>query len=87
MQPITLTNERELHKDQPLNNKEIKEFRSLLGQLSWAVSQAKSDLSFDLCLLCRSAKDCTTKELIKLNKLLEKAKRENVRLRFEFPVK
>ena len=85
MQPITLTNERELHKDQPLNNKEIKGFRSLLGQLSWAVSQAKSDLSFDLCLLCRSAKDCTIKELIKLNKLL--ANRENVRLRFEFPVK
>ena len=44
--------------------------------------QARLDLAFEICMLSSNCKNTTVNEIIQANKILEKARRENIFLRF-----
>ena len=79
MKTVTIINKKKLHKGQLYNDDELKKFRTFLGQLRWFAGQCRPGLLLDLCLLSSSVYHCTIKELVKLNEVLEKAKKENFR--------
>ena len=68
---------------EPLNENELKQFRSIIGQLRWAAGQTRPDIAFDCCELSSSVKHATIKDLLRANKVLSRAKSEPVVLTFK----
>ena len=48
---------------EPLNTNELKQFRSVIGQLGWAAGQTRPDIAFDCCELSSSVEHATTEDL------------------------
>ena len=55
--------------------------RTLVGQLGWITGRTRPDLAFEVCQLS-SILNCSKVDILKANKLLLKAKNENISLRF-----
>ena len=57
--PLRMGNGRSMAKSSELSDSQRKEFRSLIGQLSWIATQMRPDIVFDVCELsghCRNTK-------------------------------
>ena len=55
--PIVITKARTLQKESLLNQSEVSQLRSLVGQILWAANQTRSDISFDACMLAAKLKN------------------------------
>ena len=59
----------------------------MVGQLGWVAGQTRPDLSFEVCQLSSCFNHATVNDVLKANKLLKKAKQENISLSFGVPGK
>ena len=73
---------RESEKKEVLKDKEKKEYRALVGQLNWVSTHTRPDIEFETCVLSSVFQEEKVAELIILNKLVERIKRENVNIYF-----
>ena len=69
-------------KKEVLKDKEKKEYRALVGQLNWVLTNTRPDIEFETCVLSSEFQEEKVAELIRLNKLVERVKRENVNIYF-----
>ena len=56
------------------NDKDLKSFRTLIGQLWWTLNQTHPDISFNLGELSSSVNDATVEHILKANKILKMPK-------------
>ena len=82
--PINKTRlaERNFKERNRLTEIERKAYRALVGQLNWVATHTRPDAAFETCALSSSYKEATLDDLIRLNKLAERVKREHVNLFF-----
>ena len=80
LQPIII--DKPSDKSEKLTKKMFKEYRALTGQLSWAAEMTRPDLSFDARELSTKNKQATYGDILKANKVLKKAQKENVSIKF-----
>ena len=59
-----------------------KGYRAITGQLSWAAEMTRPDISFDVRELSSRNKEATFGDILKANKVLKKAQKEQVRIKF-----
>jgi hypothetical protein len=69
--------------DEKLNKEEMKAYRGLTGQLSWAADNTRPDLAYDVRELATKTKDACLKDLQRANKVLKKAQISCVRLTYK----
>ena len=72
----------EADNDSILTKTEFKAYRGLTGQLNWAAECTRPDLAFDVRFLATRNKCATLKDITNANKILKKAKFENVRIKY-----
>ena len=65
-----------------MGDKEKKEYRALVGQMNWVSTHKRPDIAFETCVLSSAFQEAKVAELIRLNKLVERVKRENVNIYF-----
>ena len=65
-----------------LNKAEFKKYRALTGQLSWAAENTRPDIAYDVRELATKNKDATLEDLTKANKVLKKAQKEDVKIKY-----
>ena len=80
--PIDISKERKRDQSIKLNQNELDCLKTVIGQLGWFTSQTRPDLAFETCMLRSTSKNATVNEIIQANKILEKAQKENLILRF-----
>ena len=69
-------------KDEKLNTEELKDFRKLTGQLSWAAQNTRPDLSFDVRDLATRSKSATLQDIKLANKVLKKAQQTDIKIKY-----
>ena len=79
---IPISKKRASEKNVNLDGKEKKEYRALVGQLNWVATHTRPDISFETCALSSSFYDAKVADLLRLNKLVERVKRESINLYF-----
>ena len=79
---IPISKKRASEKNVNLDEKEKKEYRALVGQLNWVATHTRPDISFETCALSSSFYDAKVADLLRLNKLVERVKRESINLYF-----
>ena len=79
---IEISRERTKNKSDKLTDDELKSYRTLIGQLSWAANQTRPDISFSVCELSSAVKHATVEHLLKANKVLKNVKDQQVVLTF-----
>ena len=82
MTHIEIDKDRKACKNETLTSEELEQFRTLVGQLGWIAGQTRPDLSLETCFLSSRGAKASVEDLLKANKLLDKAKREAVTLNF-----
>ena len=86
LKPIPISKARIADKNNPDKNKlhehEKKDFRALVGQVTWVGTHTRVDAAFEACVLSGSYYEATIDDLIRLNKLVERIKRGNANLFF-----
>ena len=80
---IVITKARTLQKDSLLNQSEVSQLRSLVGQILWAANQTRPDISFDACMLAAKLKNARVQDILDANKVVKKIKSETVILKFQ----
>ena len=80
LQPISI--EKPVDKNKKLSKYMFKKYRALTGQLSWAAEMTRPDLCFDARELSSRNKDATYADIKKANKILKKAQKEDVSIKF-----
>ena len=74
VKPITLDKSRKTMSDAPLEPKEVKMLRALIGALAWPAGQCLPQLSASISLLQASSSNPTVNDIVQANKLLRFAK-------------
>ena len=69
MEPLRLPN---MSKNRALDALEVRQFKSLVGQLQWTAKQTRPDIAFAACELSTNAKDATTTDVRCANKQVQK---------------
>ena len=82
LMPIPISRTRAIQKKSELSQSEKTAYRALVGQLNWVATHTRPDVAFETCELSVSYSKATMAELLKLNKLVERVKRECVNLFF-----
>ena len=82
LQEIDIKANRRVDKQSSITEDEREELRSVIGKLNWLATQTRPDLSYDVCELSTSLKNGTVGLLIKANKVIKKAKFNDVFLNF-----
>ena len=80
LQPIDI--DKAVDKNEKLSKKKFTEYRALTGQLSWAAENTRPDLCFDVRELSTRNKEASFADLRKANKVLKKAQKENLFIKF-----
>ena len=70
--PLRMGNGRSVAKSSELSESERKEFRSLIGQLSWIATQTRPDIAFDVCELSGHCRNATVADAVRLNKIISR---------------
>ena len=83
IKPVPVFKQQSMMRHELLNKNELKQFRSVIGQLGWAGGQTRPDIAFDCCELSSSVKHATIEDLLRANKVLSRAKSEPVVLTFK----
>ena len=81
--PIVITKARTLQKDSLLNQTEVSQLRSLVGQFLWVANQTRRDISFDACMMAAKLKNSRAQDILDADKVVKKIKSENVKLKFQ----
>ena len=71
-----------MHKYSELNETELKQLRSLIGQLNWIVNQSHPDLRFDALQLGNRIKNAKVEDITLANKVVRKLKLHECKLLF-----
>ena len=79
---IPVSKDRIAQKKSQLLESEIIAYRALIGQLNWVATHTRPDIAFETCELSVSLKKGTMADLLSLNKLVERVKRESINLFF-----
>ena len=79
---VKVSYSRAMQKNSELSDHEKAEYRALIGQLSWMATHTRPDIAYDTCELSIAYKRATVGDLVKLNKLVNRVKRESMRLYF-----
>ena len=82
IRPISSLRDGKKSAAEKLNKEEMKLYRGLTGQLSWAADNTRPDLAYDVRELATKTKDACLKDLHKANKVLKKAQKDIVRLTY-----
>ena len=82
LEEVHINKDRRMSKGSPLNIIEARQLRGLAGQLNWASSQTRPDMSFGACEVSVSIKDAKVNDLLVANKNIRKLKSEKVYLKF-----
>ena len=77
---IPVSKDRISQKKSQLLESEIVAYRALVGQLNWVATHTRPDIAFETCELSVSLKKGTMADLLRLNKLVERVKRESINL-------
>ena len=83
IKPVPVSKQQSIMRHEPLNKNELKQFRSVIGQLGWAAGQTRPDIAFDCYELSSSVKHATVEDLLRANKVLSGAKPEPIVLTFK----
>ena len=83
IKPVPISKQQSMMRHEPLNENELKQFRSVIGQLGWAAGQTRTDIAFDCCELSSSVKHVTIEDLLRANKVLSRAKSEPIVLTYK----
>ena len=83
IKPVPVSKQQSMMRHEPLNENELKQFRSVIGQLGWAAGQTSPDIAFDCCELSSLVKHATIEDLLRANKALSRAKSELIVLTFK----
>ena len=75
---ISINKKRASEKKEALDDKEKKEYRALVGQLNWVSTHTRPDIAFETCVLSCAFQEAKVAELIRLNKLVERVKRDKI---------
>ena len=78
---IELTTERIKNKRDTLTDAEKTMMRQLIGQLNWLATQTRPDLLYECCYFMSLVNKATVADIIQLNKVVRKAKKEEIVLR------
>ena len=70
------------HSESNLTKTEFKACRGLTGQLNWAAECTRPDLAFDVRYLSTRNKCATIADIANANKILKKAKYEDIRIKY-----
>merc|ERR1712105_103555 len=65
-----------------IDGKEKKEYRALVDQLNWVSTHTRPDIAFETCMLSSVFQEAKVADLIRLNKLVERVKRDNINTYF-----
>ena len=65
-----------------MSDHEKSEYRALVGQLNWLATHTHPDIAYDTCELSVCFNKATVGDLLRLNKLVERVTRGDLRLRF-----
>ena len=82
---IAVSNDRKKQKDGLLCKEENNNIRTLVGQLGCITGQTRPDLAFEVWQLSSILNHSKVDDILKAKKLLNKAKSENILLRFALP--
>ena len=82
LQTINISRARSSNKLSELSEIEKNEYRALVGQLNWLAANTRPDIGFDICELSVATKIATVGDLQKLNKLVDRVKKDSVKLHF-----
>ena len=74
MEPLRLPN---MSKNRALDALEVRQFKSLVGQLQWTAKQTCPDIAFAACELSTKVKDATTTDVHHANKQVQKLQTES----------
>ena len=74
LEEVILSTQRSRQKDDLLTCEETTLLRSISGQLLWASSQTRPDVSFDACVVSNYGKEPTVRNLLMANKAIRKLK-------------
>ena len=80
--PIPICRARASQKKSHLLQPEKVAYRALVGQLNWVATHTRPDIAFETCQLSVYFNQATIADLIRLNKLVDRVKRECVNLFF-----
>ena len=79
---IEISRERTKNKSDKLTDDELKSYRTLIGQLSWAANRTRPDISFSICELSSAVKNATVDHLLQANKVLKNIQDQKIILTF-----
>ena len=82
---IAISNDRKNRKDDLLCKEETDNLKTLVAQLVWIAGKTRPDLAFKVCQLRGILNHSKVDYILKANKLVLKAKNENILLRFGLP--
>ena len=76
------SNERQKQKDDKLSDKELKEYRKIVGCLNWVATTSRPDLCFEVVSLSTQFRNATVADMIAANKAVRKVKAHDVKILF-----
>ena len=82
LQPILVNRARALQKHSMLSDSEKTDYRALCGQLHWVATNTRPDVAFESCELSALYKMATVTDLLCLNKLVYRVKKDQLHLYF-----
>jgi len=80
--PVEVSYTRAMQKNSELSEQEKTGYRALIGQLSWMSTHTRPDIAYDTCELSIAYKKATVADLVKLNKLVDRVKKDKMRIFF-----
>ena len=76
LETIPINRKRASEKKDALSKDEKKPYRALTGQLSWVSTHTRLDIAFEACRASSAFYGAKVEDLLRLNKLVERVKRE-----------
>ena len=82
IKPISSLRAGKKNSGEKLSKVEMKLYRGLIGQLSWAAEHTRPDIAYDVRELATKTKEACLKDFQKANKVRKKAQMQNVCLTY-----